>query len=397
MIPAPRFAAASRPPVCPDPGLSTSIPDKPAAFDPVPAPLTAVQTSLSPSSVCLPNRPLRVAVLGASGAVGQELLQLLEQRRFPVAELLPLASPRSAGQSLGWQGRSLTIQPVEASAFEGVDLVLASAGGSVSRQWAPLAAAAGALVIDNSSAFRMDPEVPLVVPEVNPEAAFSHRGIIANPNCTTILLSLALAPLHARRPIRRVVVSTYQSASGAGARAMEELRSLSRTVLDGGEPVSEVLPHSLAFNLFLHNSPLQPNGYCEEELKMLHETRKIMGTPELRLSATCVRVPVLRAHSEAVNIEFHEPFPVEEARALLAAAPGVELLDDFDANRFPMPTDVTGRDPVAVGRIRQDLSEPNALELWLCGDQIRKGAALNAIQIAELLIEAPGALAGGGP
>ena len=359
--------------------------------------MTAVQTSLSPSSVCLPNRPLRVAVLGASGAVGQELLQLLEQRRFPVAELLPLASPRSAGQSLGWQGRSLTIQPVEASAFEGVDLVLASAGGSVSRQWAPLAAAAGALVIDNSSAFRMDPEVPLVVPEVNPEAAFSHRGIIANPNCTTILLSLALAPLHARRPIRRVVVSTYQSASGAGARAMEELRSLSRTVLDGGEPVSEVLPHSLAFNLFLHNSPLQPNGYCEEELKMLHETRKIMGTPELRLSATCVRVPVLRAHSEAVNIEFHEPFPVEEARALLADAPGVELLDDFDANRFPMPTDVTGRDPVAVGRIRQDLSEPNALELWLCGDQIRKGAALNAIQIAELLIEAPGALAGGGP
>ena len=358
--------------------------------------MTAVQTSLSPSSVCLPNRPLRVAVLGASGAVGQELLQLLEQRRFPVAELLPLASPRSAGQSLGWQGRALTIQPVEASAFEGVDLVLASAGGSVSRQWAPLAAAAGALVIDNSSAFRMDPEVPLVVPEVNPEAAFSHRGIIANPNCTTILLSLALAPLHARRPIRRVVVSTYQSASGAGARAMEELRSLSRTVLDGGEPVSEVLPHSLAFNLFLHNSPLQPNGYCEEELKMLHETRKIMGTPELRLSATWVRVPVLRAHSEAVTIEFHEPFPVEEARALLAAAPGVELLDDFDANRFPMPTDVTGRDPVAVGRIRQDLSEPNALELWLCGDQIRKGAALNAIQIAELLIEAPGAQAGGG-
>ena len=353
--------------------------------------MTAVQTSLSPSSVCLPNRPLRVAVLGASGAVGQELLQLLEQRRFPVAELLPLASPRSAGQSLGWQGRALTIQPVEASAFEGVDLVLASAGGSVSRQWAPLAAAAGALVIDNSSAFRMDPEVPLVVPEVNPEAAFSHRGIIANPNCTTILLSLALAPLHARRPIRRVVVSTYQSASGAGARAMEELRSLSRTVLDGGEPVSEVLPHSLAFNLFLHNSPLQPNGYCEEELKMLYETRKIMGTPELRLSATCVRVPVLRAHSEAVNIEFHEPFPVQEARALLAEAPGVELLENFEANRFPMPTDVTGRDPVAVGRIRQDLSDANALELWLCGDQIRKGAALNAIQIAELLIQGPAA------
>jgi aspartate-semialdehyde dehydrogenase len=338
----------------------------------------------------LPQRPLRIAILGATGAVGQELLQLLEERRFPVAELRPLASPRSAGQTLAWQGRSLTIEPVAEEAFDGVDLVLASAGGSVSKQWAPLAAAAGAVVIDNSSAFRMDPSVPLVVPEVNPEAAFSHGGIIANPNCTTILLTLALAPLAARRPIRRVVVSTYQSASGAGARAMEELQRLSRTVLDGGEPVSEVLPHSLAFNLFLHNSPLQPSGYCEEELKMLNETRKIMGLPDLRLTATCVRVPVLRAHSEAVNIEFAEPFPVEEARQLLARAPGVELLENFEANRFPMPTDVTGRDPVAVGRIRQDLSDPNALELWLCGDQIRKGAALNAIQIAELLRDPAG-------
>jgi aspartate-semialdehyde dehydrogenase len=328
---------------------------------------------------------LRVAVLGATGAVGQELLALLEERRFPVAELLPLASPRSAGQELSWQGESLTVQPVQAGCFTGVDLVLASAGGSVSRAWAPEAVAAGAVLIDNSSAFRLDPDVPLVVPEVNPEAAFRHRGVIANPNCTTILLTVALAPLAARRPIRRVVISTYQSASGAGARAMEELRQLSRTVLDGGEPVSSVLPHSLAFNLFLHNSPLEPSGYCEEELKMLNETRKIMELPDLRLSATCVRVPVLRAHSEAVNIEFSEPFPVEEARALLAVAPGVELIEDFGANRFPMPTDVTGRDPVAVGRIRQDLSEPNALELWLCGDQIRKGAALNAIQIAELL------------
>jgi aspartate-semialdehyde dehydrogenase len=324
-------------------------------------------------------------VLGATGAVGQELLTLLDERDFPVAELLPLASPRSAGQQVSWQGESLTVQPVQAGCFTGVDLVLASAGGSVSRAWAPEAVAAGALVIDNSSAFRLDPDVPLVVPEVNPEAAFRHRGVIANPNCTTILLTVALAPLAARRSIRRVVISTYQSASGAGARAMEELRQLSRTVLDGGEPVSSVLPHSLAFNLFLHNSPLEPSGYCEEELKMLNETRKIMDLPDLRLSATCVRVPVLRAHSEAVNIEFSEPFPVEEARALLAVAPGVELIEDFGANRFPMPTDVTGCDPVAVGRIRQDLSEPNALELWLCGDQIRKGAALNAIQIAELL------------
>jgi aspartate-semialdehyde dehydrogenase len=317
--------------------------------------------------------------------VGQELLALLEERRFPVAELLPLASPRSAGQEVRWQGESLTVQPVQSGCFAGVDLVLASAGGSVSRAWAPEAVAAGAVLIDNSSAFRLDPEVPLVVPEVNPEAAFRHRGVIANPNCTTILLTVALAPLAARRPIRRMVISTYQSASGAGARAMEELRQLSRTVLDGGEPVSTVLPHSLAFNLFLHNSPLEASGYCEEELKMLNETRKIMNLPDLRLSATCVRVPVLRAHSEAVNIEFSEPFPVEEARSLLAEAPGVDLIEDFGANRFPMPTDVTGRDPVAVGRIRQDLSEPNALELWLCGDQIRKGAALNAIQIAELL------------
>jgi aspartate-semialdehyde dehydrogenase len=328
-----------------------------------------------------------VAVLGATGAVGQELLALLAERQFPVRELRVLASPRSAGQSIPWKGGTVTVQPVSATAFEGVDVVLASAGGSVSRQWAPVAASAGAVVIDNSSAFRLDPDVPLVVPEVNPDAAFGHRGIIANPNCTTILLTLALAPLQARHPIRRVVVSTYQSASGAGARAMEELRQLSRTVLAGGEPVSTVLPHSLAFNLFLHNSPLQSNGYCEEELKMLNETRKIMGLPNLRLTATCVRVPVLRAHSEAVNIEFEEPFPVAEARAALAAAPGVELIENFEANRFPMPTDVTGRDPVAIGRIRQDLSDPNSLELWLCGDQIRKGAALNAIQIAELLRE----------
>ena len=330
-----------------------------------------------------------MAVLGASGAVGQELLLLLAERQFPVGRLTLLASPRSAGQSVDWNGQTLTIEPVSAEAFNGVDVVLASAGGSVSKQWAPVAAAAGAVVIDNSSAFRMDAEVPLVVPEVNPHAAFAHNGVIANPNCTTILMTLALAPLAAKRSLRRVVVSTYQSASGAGARAMEELRQLSRTVLDGGEPVSEVLPHSLAFNLFLHNSPLQANGYCEEELKMLNETRKIMDLPELRLSATCVRVPVLRAHSEAVNIEFSEPFPVAEARELLRAAPGVELLENFEANRFPMPTDVTGRDPVAVGRIRQDLSDANALELWLCGDQIRKGAALNAVQIAELLLQDP--------
>ena len=337
-------------------------------------------------SSTLPNRPLHVAVLGASGAVGQELLLLLEERHFPVAQLSLLASSRSAGTTQRWNGQTITVEEVSETSFQGVDLVLASAGGSVSRQWRESITAAGAVMVDNSSAFRMEEGVPLVVPEVNPRAAFEHRGVIANPNCTTILLTLALAPLAARRPMRRVVGSTYQSASGAGARAMEELKTLSRVVLDGGTPVSEVLPHPLAFNLFLHNSPLQPNHYCEEEMKMVNETRKIMDLPDLRFSATCVRVPVLRAHSEAVNIEFDQPFPVEEARSLLQQAPGVELIEDLDANRFPMPTDVTGRDPVAVGRIRQDISDPNALELWLCGDQIRKGAALNAIQIAELLI-----------
>ena len=335
----------------------------------------------------LPNRPLNVAVLGASGAVGQELLLLLEERQFPVGELKLLASARSAGQQHIWNGRHLVVEEVMADAFQGVDLVLASAGGSVSRQWREAIIRAGAVMVDNSSAFRMEAGVPLVVPEVNPQAAHGHQGVIANPNCTTILLTLALAPLAAKRALRRVLVSTYQSASGAGARAMDELKDLSRVVLDGGVPSSEVLPYSLAFNLFLHNSPLQDNSYCEEEMKMVNETRKIMDLPDLRFSATCVRVPVLRAHSEAVNIEFEQPFPVDEARQLLAAAPGVELIEDQAANRFPMPTDVTGRDPVAIGRIRQDISDPNALELWLCGDQIRKGAALNAVQIAELLIQ----------
>ncbi|MBT67487.1 MAG: aspartate-semialdehyde dehydrogenase, partial [Synechococcus sp. NP17] len=321
------------------------------------------------SALPLPNRPLTVAVLGASGAVGQELLQLLEERNFPVAELRLLASVRSAGSRCKWRGQELIVRETTAESFQGVDLVLASAGGSVSKTWREEIVASGALMVDNSSAFRMEEGVPLVVPEVNPTAAKQHKGVIANPNCTTILLSLALAPLAARRTLRRVVVSTYQSASGAGARAMDELRDLSRVVLDGGTPHPEVLPHSIAFNLFLHNSPLQSNGYCEEELKMVNETRKIMGMPNLRFTATCVRVPVFRAHSEAVNVEFHEPFSVEEARSLLEAAPGVEIIDDSVHNRFPMPTDVTGRDPVMVGRIRQDISEPNALEFWLCGDQ----------------------------
>ncbi|WP_353292799.1 aspartate-semialdehyde dehydrogenase [Synechococcus sp. M16CYN] len=339
---------------------------------------------MSPS---FPNPPLNVAVLGASGAVGQELLLLLQERQFPIDKLKLLASARSAGRKQLWDGRNLEIEEVKAEAFQNVDLVLASAGSLAARRWREAIITAGAVMVDNSSAFRMEEGIPLIVPEVNPQAAFHHSGLIANPNCTTILLTLVLAPLAAKRSMRRVLVSTYQSASGAGARAMEELKNLSRVVLDGGIPKSEVLPYSLAFNLFLHNSPLQDNSYCEEEIKMVNETRKIMDLPDLRFSATCVRVPVLRAHSEAVNIEFEQPFPVDEARQLLASAPGVELIDDHLSKRFPMPIDVTGRDPVAVGRIRQDTSNPNALELWLCGDQIRKGAALNAVQIAELLIQ----------
>ncbi len=332
------------------------------------------------------DQPLTVAVLGSSGAVGHELLQLLQERSFPVKELRLLASPRSAGKTQIWNGLPHVVQEVNKESFNGVDLVLASAGGSVSRQWRNAILESGAVMIDNSSAFRMDEDVPLVVPEVNSSSALKHQGIIANPNCTTILLSLAIAPLAAKWSIKRVVISTYQSASGAGARAMEELKSHSQILLDGGLPQAEVLPHSLAFNLFLHNSPLQMNLYCEEEMKMVNETRKILQLPHLRLTATCVRVPVFRAHSEAVNIEFVNPFSLTEARQILKDAKGVQLIDDTSHNRFPMPIDVAGKDLVAVGRIRRDISEPNALDLWLCGDQIRKGAALNAIQIAELLI-----------
>ena len=332
------------------------------------------------------DRPLKVAVLGASGAVGVELLQLLEERSFPIGELRLLASTRSAGNLYSWKDSPIKVEEVTETSFQEVDLVFASAGGSVSQKWKQLIIKSGALMIDNSSAFRMDPEVPLVVPEVNALSAAKHRGIIANPNCTTILLSLVLAPLAERVPISRILVSTYQSASGAGSRAMDELKTLTKDVLDGNEPVSQILPYSLAFNLFLHNSPMQDNGYCEEEMKMVNETRKILNQPNLRFSATCVRVPVLRAHSESVNIQFKSPFSPEIAREVLASAPGVQVIEDFDMNRFPMPTDVTGRDQVAVGRIRQDISDPNSLELWLCGDQIRKGAALNAIQIAELFL-----------
>ena len=334
----------------------------------------------------LPKGPLTLALLGASGAVGDELLKLLEERSFPVAEIRLLASKKSAGRIISWKNSNLVVQEATKKSFDGVDLVLSSAGGSVSRYWEPTINQAGALMIDNSSAFRMNKSVPLVVPEVNSSDAFKHQGIISNPNCTTILLVLALSPLLKLAPIQRVIVSTYQSASGAGRRAMEELKDLSQIVLSGGEPHSEVLPHSLAFNLFLHNSPLQSNNYCEEEMKMVNETRKILNLPHLRLTATCVRVPVLRAHSESINIQFDKPIDISLARDALKSSKGVDIIEDFKNNRFPMPIDVTGKDQIAIGRIRSDISDSNSLELWLCGDQIRKGAALNAIQIAELLL-----------
>ncbi len=333
------------------------------------------------------SKPVRVAILGATGAVGAELLEILESRQFPLASLKLLASPRSAGSSLPFGGENLVVEAVSEAAFKDVDLVLASAGGSTSKAWAKAIVEAGAVMIDNSSAFRMDEQVPLIVPEINPLAAAEHQGIIANPNCTTILLSVAVYPLHQVQPVQRLVISTYQSASGAGARAMEEVKTQARAILDNQPFQAEIFPYPLAFNLFPHNSPLNDLGYCEEEMKMVNETRKIFQAPELRITATCVRVPVLRAHSEAVNIEFAAPFPVEKARDILAQSPGVKLVEDWQANYFPMPMDATGKDEVLVGRIRQDLSHPCGLEFWLCGDQIRKGAALNAIQIAELLVK----------
>ena len=330
---------------------------------------------------------INVAILGATGAVGQELLSLLETRSFPIKNLKLLASPRSAGNKISFGGKELTVEAVDDDSFHDIDIVLASAGGSTSKAYAAKAVAAGAVVIDNSSAFRMDDNVPLVVPEINPEAAATHQGIIANPNCTTILMGVAIYPLHKAQPIKRIVVSTYQSASGAGARAMEELEHQAAAILKGEQPQPEILPYPLAFNLFPHNSPIEENHYCQEEMKMVNETRKIFNAPEIRVTATCVRVPVLRAHSEAINLEFESPFAVEKAKELIAAAQGVKLVEDWQQNYFPMPIDATGEDDVLVGRIRQDISHDCGLELWLCGDQIRKGAALNAVQIAELLME----------
>ena len=334
----------------------------------------------------LPKRPLKVAVLGSSGAVGSELLNILEERDFPISELRLLSSERSAGKKVNWKGEELLTKNTTDKEFLSVDLVLASAGGSISRKWLSTIKDQNAVLIDNSSAFRLENDVPLVVPEVNSSDALKHNGVIANPNCTTILLTLVLSPLNNISPIKRVIVSTYQSVSGAGQSAMEELKFLTERYLKGDPQNSQVLPYSLAFNLFLHNSPMLANNYCEEEMKMLNETRKILNMPDLKVSSTCVRVPVLRAHSESINIEFEDIVKPKDALDKLSHSAGIEIIEDYQNNRFPMPNDVMGRDNVAVGRLRADISHPNGLELWLCGDQIRKGAALNAVQIAELLI-----------
>ena len=335
----------------------------------------------------LPNRPLKVAILGSSGAVGSELIKILEERDFPISELVLLSSERSEGKKIIWKGEELITKKTTEKQFTNVDLVLASAGGKISKKWLPIIRNQNALLIDNSSAFRLENDVPLIVPEVNAKEALNHDGIISNPNCTTILLSLVLAPLNNISRIQRVIISTYQSVSGAGQLAMEELKVLTGKYLNGDSQESEVLPYSLAFNLFLHNSPMLSNNYCEEEMKMVNETRKILNIADLKLSSTCVRVPVLRAHSESINIEFKDAINPKDALKTLENSPGLEIIEDFAKGRFPMPNDVMGRDNVAVGRLRADISHPTGLELWLCGDQIRKGAALNAVQIAELLLQ----------
>lgn len=330
-----------------------------------------------------------VAIAGATGAVGIELLGCLERRNFPLSELRLFASARSAGRTLPFRGRQLPVRELTEEGLEGVDIGLFSAGSSTSKKFAPIAVSKGAVVVDNSSAFRMDPAVPLVVPEINPGAIREHRGIIANPNCAAIISITPLWPIHRRNRIRRLIVSTYQAASGAGAAAMQELIDSTRAYLDGKPYQNRVLPHPYAFNLFSHNTAIDPaTGYNDEETKVIKETRKIFGDSEMRVSATCVRVPVLRAHCVSLTFECERPVSAAEVRATLASAPGVKLVDEVEQNYFPMPKDASGHDPILVGRIRQDLSDPSghSISMFVAGDQLLKGAALNAVQIAEQLV-----------
>jgi aspartate-semialdehyde dehydrogenase len=332
-----------------------------------------------------------VAIAGATGAVGVEMIRCLEERNFPVKELKLLASARSAGKTMKFRGQDILVEELTEDSFKGVDIAFFSAGGSISKKFVNAVKAAGAVMIDNSSAFRMAPDVPLVIPEINPEAALTHQGVIANPNCSTIIAITPLWPIHKVNPIKRVIAATYQAASGAGAAAMEELEAATRAFLAGEPFEQKIIPHPYPFNVFSHNSSVDPEtGYNEEELKMVKETTKIFGDPNIRVTATCVRVPVLRAHSEAIDFECENPITPKEVRDLLSGAPGVKIVDDLAANYFPMPKDASGQDDILVGRIRQDISDPTgrSIAMFVAGDQLLKGAALNAVQIGELLVRA---------
>lgn len=329
-----------------------------------------------------------LAIAGVTGAVGQEFLAILEQRDFQFDSLKMLASSRSAGMKIIFKGKEYVVGELTENSFDGIDIALFSAGGARSKQFAPAAVDAGVVVVDNSSAFRMDPEVPLVVPEINAEAIAQHKGIIANPNCSTIIGIVPVWPLHKANPVKRMIVSTYQAASGAGQAAMLELKQQAQQVLNGEPVTCEALRFQLGFNVYCHDSKLYPNGYNEEEMKMVNETRKIFDCQDIAITCTCIRVPVLRAHCESINLEFTDPITPDEVRDLLGTAPGVSVLDDRENNRFPMPIDASGKDDIYVGHIRQDesLPENRGINLWVAGDQLRKGAALNAVQIAEKLL-----------
>ena len=328
-----------------------------------------------------------VAVLGATGAVGQEMLKILAERNFPVGKLIPLASARSAGKTVTFRGEQVAIQEARDEAFQGVDIVLGAAENDIAKRFAPAIVAAGAVFVDNSSAFRLDPNVPLVVPEVNPEDVKDHHGIIANPNCSTIITVTAVNALNAVAPIRTMTASTYQAVSGAGAGGPIELMNEVEALREGKTYEPKVFSHQIAYNLIPQIGGEQFEGYTSEEMKMQNEGRKIMHLPELRVSCTCVRVPVVRSHSISVSLHFDRPVSVKEAQAVIAKAPGCRLVDDLANKQYPMPLDTSDQDIVFVGRIRPDLTDDNGLCLWCCGDQVRKGAATNAIQIAELLVE----------
>jgi len=330
----------------------------------------------------------RVGVVGATGLVGTTILDLLAQRGFPAAEVVPFASERSAGRAIEWGEEELEIRPLSGETIQGLDLVLSSAGGAVSAEWTPKLVEAGAVVVDNTSHWRMHDDVPLVVAEVNPDALAGHRGIVANPNCSTMQMVVALKPLYDEAGIERLVASTYQAVSGTGKAAIDELLAQSRAVLDGGAAEASVYPHRIAFNALPQaGSFAAGDDHTDEERKLMNETRKILGDPEIRVSATCVRVPVVTGHSEAVNVQTREPLSPERARELLAAAPGVTVLDDPAAARYPMAIEAAGSDEVFVGRIRRDPGNERALDLWIVSDNLRKGAATNTVQLAELLIE----------